>query len=566
MKKSIFKISSLLLFVLFISCDKDFNSLDSDVIGENHFDIEQYEVENLVAYSKATGPVQANNLPLNALGVYNNTKFGVTKAHFVTQVELGTENPSFGYNPIIDSVYLYVPYFSEIQSTETSGERIYELDSIYGDAEAGKFKLSVVENGYYLRDFDPTDNLQSSQKYYSNDKPLIDPFKGTEILNNSSVTSQNNEFYFSKKELYIYKTNGAGLYVDSNGAVLSNQSDVSLRVIKERKTPGMWLDLKNSFFQQKIIDATASGNLFNNNSFKNYFRGLLFEVEEINPGQGALAILDFSRAELKILYKASADPTVENPNPVRTRREFSLKMGYNSSSTLRNNSINFIEHTNSSDYTSGLAAANEVTGSERLYIKGGNGSVAFIDLFDATELQTLRNNVANNNWLVNDARLTFYVDKSQMLNVSDEPERIYIYDATNNIVLLDYTYDSSTSSDPKNNKVVFGGIIEREVDEPKKGIKYTVRITEHIKSVLKVDSDGEYMDNIKIGISVTESINLVSTAMLKTPFTANGLEIKSIPLASILNPLGTVLYGNVITDPLDEDKKLKLNIYFTKPN
>jgi hypothetical protein len=567
MKKSIFKISSLLLFVLFVSCDKDFNSLDSDVIGENHFDLEKYEVENLVAYSKATGPVQANNLPLNALGVYNNTKFGVTKAHFVTQVELGTENPSFGYNPVIDSVYLYVPYFVDSDfTTETSGERIYELESIYGDAETGKFKLSVVENGYYLRDFDPTDNLQSSQKYYSNDKPLIDPFKGTEILNNSSATSQNNEFYFSKKELYIYKTNGAGLYVDSNGAVLSNQNDVSLRVIKERKTPGMWLDLKNSFFQQKIIDATASGNLFNNNSFKNYFRGLLFEVEEINPGQGALAILDFSRAELKILYKASVDPTFENPNPVRTRREFSLKMGYNASSTLRNNSINFLEHTNSSDYTSGLAAANEVTGSERLYIKGGNGSVAFIDLFDATELQTLRNNVANNNWLVNDARLTFYVDKSQMLNVSDEPERIYIYDATNNIVLLDYTYDSSTSSDPKNNKVVFGGIIEREVDETKKGIKYTVRITEHIKSVLKVDSDGEYMDNIKIGVSVTESINLVSTAMLKTPFTANGLEIKSIPLASILNPLGTVLFGNVITDPLDEDKKLKLNIYFTKPN
>jgi hypothetical protein len=566
MKKSIFKISSLLLFVLFISCDKDFNSLDSDVIGEDHFDLEQYEVENLVAYSKATGPVQANNLPLNALGVYNNTKFGVTKAHFVTQVELGTENPSFGYNPVIDSVYLYVPYFSEIQSTETSGERIYELDSVYGNAETGKFKLSVVENGYFLRDFDPTDNLQSSQKYYSNDKPLIDPFKGTEILNNSSATSQNNEFYFSKKELYIYKTNGAGLYLDSNGAVLSDQNDVSLRVIKERKTPGMWLDLKNSFFQQKIIDATASGNLFNNNSFKNYFRGLLFEVEEINPGQGALAILDFSRAELKILYKASADPTVENPNPVRTRRNFSLKMGYNSSSTLRNNSINFIEHTNSSDYTSGLAATNEVTGSERLYIKGGNGSVAFIDLFNATELQTLRNNVANNDWLVNDALLTFYVDKSQMLNVSDEPERIYIYDATNNIVLLDYTYDSSSSSNAKNNKVVFGGIIEREVDASKKGIKYTVRITEHIKSVLKVNSDGEYMDNIKIGISVTESINLVSTAMLKTPFTANGLEIKSIPLASILNPLGTVLYGNVITDPLDEDKKLKLNIYFTKPN
>ncbi|WP_445717111.1 DUF4270 domain-containing protein [Flavobacterium sp.] len=569
MKKSFLKISSLLfLFVLIISCDKDFNSLDSDVIGDNHFDLEKYQVENLIAYTKETGPVQANNLPLNALGIYDNPKFGLTKAHFVTQVELGTENPSFGYDPVIDSVYLYVPYFSSLQSTETSGERIYELDSIYGNTDTGKFKLSVVENGYYLRDYDPTDNLQSSQKYYSDDKTLIDPFKGTEILNNSAAIAQNNEFYFSNKELYIYKTDGSGLYVDSNGDVLSDQNDTTLRVIKERKTPGMWLDLKSSYFQQKILDATASGNLFNNNIFKNYFRGLLFEVEEISAGQGALAILDFSRAELKILYKASADPTVDNPDPIRTRREFLLKMGYNSSSTLRNNSINFLEHTNSVDYQVGLGDSDEILGSNKLFIKGGNGSVAFIDLFGNGELETLRNNVTNQNWLVNDAILTFYIDKTSMVGVDkdSEPERIYIFDATNNVVIIDYSFDSSTSSNSKNNKVVFGGIIQRETDDAKKGIKYTVRLTEHIKSVLKADDNGDYQDNIKIGISVTESINLVSTATIKNPILANGVEVESIPLASILNPLGTILFGNVITNPDDSDKKLKLNIYFTKPN
>uniref|UniRef100_UPI004048635B DUF4270 domain-containing protein n=1 Tax=Flavobacterium sp. TaxID=239 RepID=UPI004048635B len=569
MKKSFLKISSLLfLFVLIISCDKDFNSLDSDLIGDNHFDLEKYQVENLIAYTKETGPVQANNLPLNALGIYDNPKFGLTKAHFVTQVELGTENPSFGYDPVIDSVYLYVPYFSSLQSTETSGERIYELDSIYGNTDTGKFKLSVVENGYYLRDYDPTDNLQSSQKYYSDDKTLIDPFKGTEILNNSAAIAQNNEFYFSNKELYIYKTDGSGLYVDSNGDVLSDQNDTTLRVIKERKTPGMWLDLKSSYFQQKILDATASGNLFNNNIFKNYFRGLLFEVEEISAGQGALAILDFSRAELKILYKASADPTVDNPDPIRTRREFLLKMGYNSSSTLRNNSINFLEHTNSVDYQVGLGDSDEILGSNKLFIKGGNGSVAFIDLFGNGELETLRNNVTNQNWLVNDAILTFYIDKTSMVGVDkdSEPERIYIFDATNNVVIIDYSFDSSTSSNSKNNKVVFGGIIQRETDDAKKGIKYTVRLTEHIKSVLKADDNGDYQDNIKIGISVTESINLVSTATIKNPILANGVEVESIPLASILNPLGTILFGNVITNPDDSDKKLKLNIYFTKPN
>uniref|UniRef100_UPI0040486E07 DUF4270 family protein n=1 Tax=Flavobacterium sp. TaxID=239 RepID=UPI0040486E07 len=169
---------------------------------------------------------------------------------------------------------------------------------------------------------------------------------------------------------------------------MSDQNDTTLRVIKERKTPGMWLDLKSSYFQQKILDATASGNLFNNNIFKNYFRGLLFEVEEISAGQGALAILDFSRAELKILYKESADPTVDNPDPIRTRREFLLKMGYNSSSTLRNNSINFLEHTNSVDYQVGLGDSDEILGSNKLFIKGGNGSVAFIDLFGNGELET----------------------------------------------------------------------------------------------------------------------------------------------------------------------------------
>ena len=568
MKKSFLKISSLLfLFVLLISCDKDFNSLDSDVIGDDHFDL-VYDEASLVAYSKATGVVQTNNLPLNALGIYKNDFFGTTKAHFVTQVELGSENPSFGFNPIIDSVYLYVPYFTELKSTETSGERVYELDSIYGNAETGKFRLKVLENGYYLRDLDPADNLQSSQRYFNDDKATkIDPFKGSELLNNSSNIAQNNEFYFSKKELYIYKTNGAGLYVDSNGAVLSDQNNVTLRVIKERKTPGMWLDLKNSFFQQKILDAASTANLFSNNAFKNYFRGLLFEVEEINPDQGALAVLDFSKAELKILYNAASEAvSVENPTPTRTRRTFSLKMGYNASTTLRNNSINLLEYNNSTEYDAGLAGSNEVLGSDRLYVKGGNGSVAFIDLFTPTELETLRNNIATKNWLINDAKLTFYIDKSKMLNEDNEPERIYIYDATNNMVIADYTFDSSSGFNPKNNKLVFGGIIERETEDPKRGIKYTIRLTEHIKRILKADSNGEYQDNIKIGVSVTESINLVSSAKLKAPISANGVQISDIPLASILNPLGTVLFGNVVTDPDDEAKKLKLSIYFTKPN
>jgi len=575
MKKSFLKISSLLfLFIVLISCDKDFNSLDSDVIGDDHFDLVKYPVQNLIAYSKATGPVQTNNLPLNALGIYNNPKFGLTKAHFVTQVELGTENPSFGYNPVIDSVYLYVPYFVDSDfTTETSGERIYELDSIYGNPETGKFKLRVLENGYYLRDYDPTDNLETAQKYYSDEKNLIDPFKGTELLNNSTNIAQNDEFYFSKKELYIYKTDGAGLYIDANGAVLSNQNDASLRVIKERKTPGMWLDLKNSFFQQKILDAASSGNLFNNNVFKNYFRGLLFEVEEISPNQGAMAILDFSRAEFKIIYKSSIEPTTENPNPARTRKEFSLKMGYNALTSLRSNCVNFLEQSYAPEYLAGLNDADPVLGNEKLYIKGGDGSIAFIDLFGNGELERLRQEVAEGNKMINDARLTFYIDKDYMNTVADEPLRIFVFDATNNKVVIDYTFDPSTSSNPKNSKVVYGGMIQEEtIGGNKKTIKYTIRLTEHIRRILKADANGVYLDNVKLGVSVTESINLVSSVALKNSILAGTTQVANIPMSSVLNPLGTALHGPLSTETYENNEgeiipmKLQMIIYFTEPN
>ena len=295
MKNSLVKgIAFVVGLFMLVSCDKDFNSMGSDLIDDNHFALEKYEVESLKAYSKATEAVQSNNLPINALGIYKDPYFGTTKAQFVSQVELSTANPTIGYQPVIDSVYLYVPYFSTYKSVTEAGERVYELDSVYGYAETAKFKLHVYENKYYLRDFDPATDFESGQKYYSDEISLLNPpNRGTELLNNSTKVAQNEEFVFSNKEIYIYKTDGNGAYVNATGTVLADQNDVSLRVIKERKLPGLWLDLKNSFFQQKILDAASSGVLFNNNSFKNYFRGLLFEVQEITPDQGALAMLDF---------------------------------------------------------------------------------------------------------------------------------------------------------------------------------------------------------------------------------------------------------------------------------
>jgi hypothetical protein len=595
MKYSIVKAVVIVLsFLSFVSCDKDFNSLGSDLIDGNHFVLERYPVQNLTAYSKATGPVQTNNLPINALGIYKDPYFGTTKAHFVSQVELSSPNPTIGYQPVIDSVYMYVPYYSTYKSVTDAGERIYELDSVYGNSETAKFKLHVYENGYYLRDYDPAENFESAQKYYSNDKSLADPYKGIELLNNSTKVAQNEEFIFSNKEIYIYKTDGNGAYVNATGTVLADQNDLTLRVIKERKLPGMWLDLKNSFFQQKILDAAASGNLYNNSSFKNYFRGLLFEVQEITPDQGALAMLDFSTAEFKIIFKAATlAPTTEVPNPPKIRRTLSLQMGFKSTSNKKANSINFIEHTRTAAYNSSLTSSDIVNGDSKIYLKGGNGSVAFIDVFGPDvkkvvddvlvsdpigngvpdELDELRINMKLNQWLINEANLIFYVDKDAMSDPKQiEAERIYIFDATNHEPILDYYADNSSGSNFKKNKSSFGGIIERETvtdaNGNKKGIKYKVRLTEYIRQLIK-NKNTDYDDNVRLGVAVIEDINSPANATINpaNPITIGTSNVPFIPVSSVMSPLGTVLHGtNIPAGDPNVAKKLKLEIFFTKPN
>ena len=148
------------------------------------FDLLQYS-SDVVAYNQKVGPIQSNNLPLNALGIYNDGAFGKTTANFATQIVLATPNPTIGEEAVIDSVYLTVPYFSTLKTTNADGSHEYELDSIYG-ADKAKIKLSVYESGYYIRDLDPIVGLQETQKYFTDDFTLIDNAKLGLPLNESA--------------------------------------------------------------------------------------------------------------------------------------------------------------------------------------------------------------------------------------------------------------------------------------------------------------------------------------------------------------------------------------------
>lgn len=106
-----------------------------------------------------------------------------------------------------------------------------------------------------------------------------------------------------------------------------------------------------------------------------------------------------------------------------------------------------------------------------------------------------------------------------------------------------------------------------------KGNKYKIRLTNHIRNLINKDST-----NVRLALAVNQNINLISfganiNAGNLTNFDwnakANYQQIeytaKFFPTSSIMNPLGTVLYGTNVA-PADTDKRLKLEIWYTKPN
>lgn len=526
------KMLVLASIVLLYSCDKDYNAIGGDLIGDNHFDFSTY-TSNVIAYNQKVGPAQSNDLAVNGLGIYSNPAFGTTTANFVTQLSLSSLSPEIGSNTEIESVVLTVPYFTDPTKTVTNadGSHVYELDSIYGGSPA-EIKLSVYESGYFMRDLDPTGGFQEAQRYYTNQNANFDNAKIGNRLNDEVNVAQNDGFFFSAAE-YVEKTIDATTKVETT----------------TRTAPGMRLNLNKSFFVSKIIHAPA-GKLATADVFKDYFRGLYFKVEKSGSSAGNMALLNFKLGKVTIKYKEDLSTTVGTVVTV-TRVDKSIVLN------MAGNSVSLLEQTNTNTlYANATSSPNTVDGDQNLFLKGGEGSMAILDLFSTPgELTTLR----SNGWLINEANLVFHIDTDKMKDVAGvkvfEPNRIYLYDLTNSRPVVDYFNDATTGTNPKNGKLIYGGIINKEA-ATNKGLTYKIRITNQIRNLIK-NADST---NVKLGLVVTEDINTVNSSYLKTPnsFTAR------LPKASVMNPLGTILYGGKSTVPVD--KRLKLEIFYTKPN
>ncbi len=533
------KIKSIAQFLVFstltftaISCEQDFTEMGAEVIDGDQFGFEKYLVQNISTTNNETGVANTRNLPVNSLGVYTHSAFGKTKAHFVTQIEMknNTDLTSFGNNPVLDSVYVYIPFTSTVSATDSEGNRSYNVSNLYGN---GKFTLNVYENGYFLRTTDPNNNFDT-QFYYENDKNLFDQNKkglnGTNRLNNATSTSQNTEFSFNKNEIKLYAYNADGTLQQENGKPK----------VKERKAPGIWLDLDKNYFQQKFFANNKHKSLLNNGLLKEYFRGLYFEVED-TFNQNALAQLNLSNGKLVFVYKQDGAIDSNTNQPKRERKTYEFNIGYNDtqSAMATATTVNLLE--------SNFDFDNNSVGN--IWLKGGAKSTyATLSLFGndsdnsgkADELE----NIINKKWLVNQALLTLYVDHTAMgLDTIGTPKQLYLYDYKNNKVIADYLSDASTTGKP-----IFGGFLNKT---NKSVHKYQFRLTDHINNLITKDST-----NVPLGLVVANDINLTAMNPLKAT-------TKKTPLTAIMNPFGTIIHGPNSTN---SDLKMKLEIYYTKEN
>lgn len=499
----------LVIIVALASCQNDISELGSELLGSETPNGILDDAQTVIAFSKKLNPVQSNRLPGYQLGVYNDPVYGKSTVNLLSQLNLSIVNPKFGENPVVDSVFVYLPYFSK--ATTVDSTTTYTLDSIYGQSP---INISMFRSTYLLREYDPSSDFDEFQNYYTNQGPLFEQYLGEEL-----ATVEN------------FKPTATGY--------LSNKGEKN----EEKLGPGLRVALPKEFFQENIMDKEGSEELINANNFRNFIRGIYFKVNSPN-NDGSLFLFDISKANVTIYYRSG------NDTEERSKNTFKLNFNAINVNTFDNQPL-------PQPIQTALDNPNTETGNENLYIRGGDGIISVVQLFGkdndnngiADELETLR----DKKWLINEANLIFYVNKNLTVGGAAEPERITIYDLKNSNVLADYNLDPTNGLEAINALTNHLGKLQRGSDG--NGEYYKLKITNHISNLINRDST-----NVPLGIVVSQNVKTTTTLKLLEP---QDPEIKKIPSSSIVSPEGTVLYGNAASNG---DKRLKLQIYYTEPN
>ena len=594
----------IICFLFFISCNKEYNTIGTDFLRSDTFDT-NVEYVDVAVKQKRIPPFKSIALPIYQLGKIQDQIFGNRDATFVTQLGLEELNPIFGItsqtkeeegddsniliikeNELVIDAYLDIPFYNNtfdsdgdgvideydvdpfdiysdsdgdgladvlersngtdpldpdtdddgiLDNVDTDtinprqGATVYDIDSLIGNREAS-FKVKVQELDYFLSTYDPSNNFETFLKYYSNDQ-FIENFTGKVLFDG--------EVEINTEEIVIYKEDDP----DTDDIDESTQ-------VKERLTPRLRIPIDKDYMQSKIIDMEGNIDLSNQDNFNLYFKGLFLSAYDFSDP--LLLILNYADASINIVYEYDRynrnDTTDDTSDDTIDREEKIFKLN------LTGNQINILKQDPLSPEISKALNSNSED-LKRVYLRGGEGIMMEIDLFDDGTGNDILGEIKSNGWLINEANLTMYIDK-EAIDMSGgiiEPSRLFLYDIESKAPVVDYFIDQSQGQKPKDQKAVHSGLIE--IDEDRKGIKYKIRISEHVKNIIRNDSL-----NKKLALVVTSDITNAVNTELK-----NNDELEYIPISSVINPLGTILYGPN-PEPINHDKRFRLELFYTEIN
>jgi len=548
------KLLSVFFIILINSCDKEFTSIDSDVISaENAINFNTSSIDYpIVASNLRLNPVKSNNLPSFMLGYNNNPFYGESKASFLGQVVPAEFSPSFGENVVLDSVVLTIPYYSRGVETSDEGDISYEIDSVYGNTAT---KLYVYKSNFYLRDFNPSGDFSDSQNYYSNGA-----LSNSESINQSEIEAE-----------LLYESgilgDGSDNFIPSSERIdLTSIDSLGETYVSNSIAPAIRLKLNNpndNFWQSLFFENEGNPELSNANSFKDFFRGLYIKADGVNS-EGSMMLLNFasSNTKLTIHYTSETSSNSDTSSgdtssePITSQNEYVMN--------FTDNLVNVYEN----NFQVDVSNSNTVQGDERIYLKGGEGYMSTVDLFSGdieddngvmvnafdhfkNSFYDEENEIANK--IINEAYIEFFVDQTQ--DIGSEPDRIYLYNFEQNTALIDYFIDQSVSSTTINAKINHLEPLTRDGDSiTGEGVKYKIRITEHLNNLILRDST-----NVKLALVVTSNVGSIDNFSILN----SGEEERDFPSGAILTPKGTVLHGS---QSEDLDKRPRIKIYYTDPN
>ena len=597
--------SFFLLFTLIIvSCNEDFNTVGYDLISTNDFETNKVKLPVYSYQNEFLTDVQVDGLTFQQLGEIDIPNIGRSSAYIASQLsfiptdffglytpedELGDEDnvKAIEENEQVISAYLEIPFISNTRdqdgdgvidsldadpedptsdtdgdsvsdalesqsgtnplSNDTDGDgilddvdtdnsgyqpenRTYAIDSVFGNRNAS-FNLKVDELNYYLNTLDPNNNFESNQAFYSSRDFYEEGFVG-ENLFDETVQLNFDEIRINFTE-------------DDPDTDIDETTQV-----ETRRSPGIRVPLDTAFFQRRFIDMEGSDSLATAVLFQKYMRGIYLRME--NPSDDLYMLLNFASASIGVTYEHDQYNDNDTPDDTtdfsidRVERSFFLSPGI-IVNHLENSSIN-------PEISQTIAQTN---GSNKIFVKGGMGLLSSVELLGnfsdgsaSSKLEELR----ENNWLVNEANLVFYVDSTSVENWTSGDliaNRLYLYNKRDTAPLLDYFTDISVSTERNAGKLVHGGILEYENGKP---YRYKFKITQHINNLIRKDST-----NVTLGLAVSANIDDFTTRKARLN---GGSEEILYPASAILNPLSTVLIGSHPSAGF-EHLKLELEVIYT---